>query len=113
MYRKLASAIAVTAAALSLGIMAPGVADAATCASGRACFFSGSNYSGSQYNIIVNNGVGCLNLPGSRSGLSNAVTAGTVFSNSNCTGSNANAISSNFPFVARSVSFCLVCRPGE
>ncbi|MBY6351663.1 peptidase inhibitor family I36 protein [Rhodococcus corynebacterioides] len=114
MSRKFASAFAATVAALGLAVMAPGVADAATCSSGRACFFGGSNYTGSQVDVLVNSGVGCVNSPGNRSGLSNgAATGGTVWSNSNCSGSNSTAISSNFPFMARSVSFCMVCRPGE
>lgn len=107
------SALAATAAAVGLGLAAPGVADAASCSSGRACFFSGTNYTGSQTDVLVNSGVGCVNLPPVRSGLSNAITGGTVWSGSNCTGSPSSAISANFPFTAYSVSFCFVCRDSE
>ena len=104
------SAVAAAAMAAVFGLAAPGVADAATCGAGRACFFSEYNYTGTQTDVLLNSGVGCVNLPPSLSGLGNGGTAGTVWSGYNCTGSHAYAISPNFPFTAHSVSFCIVCR---
>lgn len=112
--RKLASAAFATLASIGLIV---GTAPAAssqpvTTAAGQAYFWTGTNYTGSQY--VYNQFNGCRNtVAGVRSSTNSTGFAIEVYSGQNCTGTRSFAGSANHGFAGRSIYSCSVCRPAD
>lgn len=112
MMKRSLSTVFATAASVGLLVAAAPAATAApasSVAAGQALFWTGTNYTGSQY--IFNAFNGCRDtVAGVRSSTNNTGFVIEVWSGRNCTGTRAFAGSSNHGFAALSVYSCSVCR---